>query len=516
MIERARCYLVLLFTIPVLCTPPSTPLLHVQTAPSTPLLRTATTAKAATKKGHPNPPIDIDLLVGDYGYLSSSSSFPSRINIITVRRSKRYPRNGANLDLSQNGQWFSAHRQSSDGDQPYTYIIFASAPSLYSRYLHEKITFHPMASSLDMLEYNFQRLPNNGHSMIPEPVPLCFDHQSQSQPQSQPQHQPHFLPGRWIDRPLSSLHNYGQSAVWLAWESAACYAEHAVHSCFFQNETDRAIVVGRRIWQPHACALIPFDSTLLLKKYANRHIYFQGDSTSVQMFVSLLCLLDGAEVSTKSLHWEDTSRQWNIKDNCKDGAFHCYFSGEAQAQCVDFLFSVRICVQDSIPYQQLPTNSILIASFGLHYYKSNENVFISQISDLIANAHLLSSRGIKILWRQVSLQHFDSIDCSYEQIIAALLGSSGSSSVSCSDRACDYTHSERYLRDSKGLQMIEESGAIDVLWIQGYENTSKSNVRIQKRSDTRVGDQDCTHLCVPGLPGKSFCCCCYAYLLHVY
>ena len=36
--------------------------------------------------------------------------------------------------------------------------------------------------------------------------------------------------------------------------------------------------------------------------------------------------------------------------------------------------------------------------------------------------------------------------------------------------------------------------------IQGYEKTSGSNVKYQSRTDTNVGDEDCTHFCIPGLP----------------
>ena len=187
-----------------------------------------------------------------------------------------------------------------------------------------------------------------------------------------------------------------------------------------------------------------------------------------------------------------------MKINCQDNAYHCYLLGGMGGgpDCVDFMYGVRICYTAKINYDTIEPDSIIFTNFGLHYTDPYDSIYIQAIHTLIENAQKYKKlKNVQIVWRQVSLQHFDSVDCSYENIAAL-----NNVKKICSNRVCDYTHSNRAKRDQKGLQLLQDSGVVDILHIQGYEKTSGSNVKYQSRTDTNVGDEDCTHFCIPGLP----------------
>ncbi len=469
---------------------PRPPLLRTQAAPQ----QVNAAAAAAAAAARPS----AAAVEGDYAYSDK------HVNVVTVRRSARYPGDGddadddanINLDLSQTypggprGQWMSARPTPG---KPAAWTIFAAAPSARI-YVGQDVTFQQGAESLQLYGYPFRRMRTlqDRRALFP----LCFE-------RGRRHSVPAFLPGAWVDRPTSVLQSYGRSADWAEWEAQACYAEVAVHSCFYQNETDRATRVGRRIWQPHGCALLPFNAEALLRRFAGRQIWFEGDSVSIQMFVSLLCLMKGTEVQTDGIQLQWLSNngraRWNMQKNCKDGAFHCYFGGQAEGpQCVDFKHDVRVCVLEidgTEGLDQVPDRAVLIANMGLKFPPGGDidAVFMKTLADLIERAKTASW---KLVWRQSSLQHFEaSGDCSYEGIQLATPGQRRL----CSDHVCNYTGSPRALRDAKAIDLLRQSG-VDVLWIDGYEQTAQSNVQIESRTDTRTGDQDCTHFCIPGLP----------------
>ena len=314
-----------LFTLFVLSTSQS--LLRTQTAETAEISKTTTTTTdhittAAAANLHLNHPIH-HKIIGDY---------TCQGNIITIRKSRRYTNNNHhhNIDLSQNGLWFSASPTipisiAIASNSIVSFTIFASAPTLMSTYVGETIRINTATNTFTLLNYSFQRIYQN-HPLQLEPVPKCYpnrrdasdafsDPDRSNTPTSNSKYIK-YIPGSWINRPVSSIAKYGQSNIWSTWESNACYAEQAVHSCFFQNESIRASTVGRRIWQPSSCALLPFNSKTLLKKLSKSHktLWFEGDSSSIQMFVSLLCLLAGNEVNTGDLHWYDASRNWNVSE----------------------------------------------------------------------------------------------------------------------------------------------------------------------------------------------------------
>ena len=406
-----------------------------------------------------------------------------RNSVVTVRYSQRYPDVGmapvSNLDLSMNGVWLSAKTAVQSSNRLPSWIVFAAAPSL-ENYLGSVLNFDPSDGKLSWGGTLYERRAD----IIATPVPLCF------QPGKPP---PGFLPGSWIESPQSQI-KYGTASEYELWAENACYAEMTVHSCFFLNDTARASRIAKRIWQPHKCALLPFDSYSFLKKLHGRHLYFVGDSISTQMFASLLCLLRGDE-KNKHLHWVDTTSSWNRRENCPAGAMHCYFGGESQhsSNCVEFSFSVTICLMNNLNFDALPSRSVVLVNFGLHFFPSNEadSAFFSLVDSIVSSSKddEVRQKHIHVVWRQVSLQHFDSADCSYENSV----------SKRCSDRSCDYSSSSRAKRDKLGAQMLQKGG-VDVLWIQGYENTSQANVRILRRTDTPSSVDDCTHWCLPGMP----------------
>ena len=41
--------------------------------------------------------------------------------------------------------------------------------------------------------------------------------------------------------------------------------------------------------------------------------------------------------------------------------------------------------------------------------------------------------------------------------------------------------------------MLEESGVVDILYIQGYETSSQANVRVLRRGRHARGVDDCSH-----------------------
>jgi hypothetical protein len=212
-------------------------------------------------------------------------------------------------------------------------MIFASAPSMSSGYLHNSIEYNPSQQTLRLFDiYTFKMLDGDSTNQH-QPFPLCYPRPPPPPPPSSatpgtapllhPRPSPpppRFFPGKWFDRQLAlSLKGYGTSSIWKDWEEESCYAEAAVHSCFYQNATNRAEKIARRIWEPQACALINFNAFEFLKRHQSRTIYFVGDSVIGQQYTSLLCLLAGNEVSTNGLHWEDAARTWSIRKNCQDG-----------------------------------------------------------------------------------------------------------------------------------------------------------------------------------------------------
>ena len=70
-------------------------------------------------------------------------------------------------------------------------------------------------------------------------------------------------------------------------------------------------------------------------------------------------------------------------------------------------------------------------------------MFFASIQSFVDSARSAreESRDLHFVWRQVSLQHFDSEDCSFERAV----------SKRCSDRQCDYASSVRSLRDTEEL-----------------------------------------------------------------
>jgi hypothetical protein len=447
---------------------------------------------AGSDEGFPQASSKVADVVGDY---ASVPVDPDRARtsppiVLTVRESRRYPdRQSGNLDLSRRGVWFSARPAVQSSHRRPSWTVFAAAPSL-GDFLGSDLEFDPSAGTLLWAGEVYTAASATTATSLQPAVPLCFD-------ATRPP--PDFLPGAWVDRPLSSLHGYGQSANYNIWAQQACYAEYTVHSCFFLNDTARATRAARRIWQPDSCALLPFDSEAFIDKLQGRLLYFVGDSISTQMYVSLMCLLRGQETSTKGLRWVDASQTWNRKSNCPNGAEHCYFGNnqpEAKADCVKFRRKVQICLARVVDYDTLPEKTIVLVNYGLHMlpvYKPSNAALFALVSSIISSARQARKehRDLRIVWRQVSLQHFDSSDCSFENVV---------SNYRCSDRACDYSASARTERDTKVLKMLIDSEVVDTLFIQGYEKTSQANVRILRRADTPESVDDCTHYCLPGMP----------------
>ena len=305
--------------------------------------------------------------------------------------------------------------------------------------------------------------------------------------------------GHWVEKAKEVVPSYATGPAapsFFEWRQNACYAETPMHSCFYQGNIQKAQVSASLFFESADCKLSIFNPSAFVDFLANRMLVFVGDSVTLQLFQAMLCNLQGFELE-RDLKW--IWRNWAGDVNCPKNSTKCYL---ADHSCALFLGGGRVCYvqkmfSEPVSFASLPRlisqNDVVVFNAGLHFQNRNEDDFMRYIREF-ATSIQNQSNGARLLWRETSLQHFNTSTGSYDP-----------SSTSCAIKGeIDLRSrlSSREFKNNKAANTYLSQIGAEILHTANYSfNLPETHVEDTTRPDfVAQKKKDCTHFCLPGMP----------------
>ena len=270
--------------------------------------------------------------------------------------------------------------------------------------------------------------------------------------------------------------------------------------------------LASRRFAPSSCALGELDASALHNRLARRMLLFVGDSIQVQHFSSFACMVHAQEpsrVNRSTLQWKSPK---SLNKRC-DGQKLCHY----EHGCIFFNSGLRLCMCAIVALDQklyhrcLRTHQprqhdiVYYGSIGIHYTgemgSKVDPLNVRQLA-VFETALVFSTFGYtregtrrpgspRVLWREVTAQHFEHPGGHYKQILAE----DDYNRKTATAQPCSANHTleemVRYQRWNQHTNPIIAAANITIIRV--WRMTAME-------WDAHVTFGDCTHWCLPGLP----------------